>query len=64
MNYVIIGFDIFKYGKQSRLDINNIVLKIDDKEYLPNKNICYKFNELGNCLIIPTNSSAHFLAIL
>lgn len=48
-NYVIVGFDVFKYGKQSRLDINNMILKIDDKEYLPNRNICYKFNELGNC---------------
>lgn len=48
-NYVIIGFDIFRYGKQDRLELNNMILKIDDQEYLPNKNICYKFNDLGNC---------------
>ena len=48
-NYVIIGFDIFKNGKQERLDFTNMILMMNGEEYLPNKNICSKFNNLGNC---------------
>lgn len=48
-NYIIIKFDVFKYGKKEQLDVNKLVLKVDKEEYKPNKNICYKFNKLGNC---------------
>ena len=48
-NYVIVKFDIFKYGKKERLNINNMVLMVGKKKYLPNKNICYKFNNVGSC---------------
>jgi len=48
-NYVIIGIDMFKYGKQEQLDLTKMVLLMDGKEYIPNRNICYKFNDLGNC---------------
>lgn len=48
-NYVIVSFDIFKYGKQERLELTNMILMMNGVEYLPNKNICFKFNNLGNC---------------
>ena len=48
-SYIIISFDVFKYGKQERLNVNNMILVIDDDEYVPNKNTCYNFNYLGNC---------------
>ena len=48
-NYIIVKFDVFKYGKKEKLDINNLVLKVGKEEYLPNKNICFNFNKLGNC---------------
>ena len=48
-NYVIVGFDVFKYGKKERLDFTNMILIMNGEEYLPNKNVCSKFNDLGNC---------------
>ena len=48
-NYVIVKFNIFKNGKSDKLNVNNLILLIDGVEYLPNKNICYKFDGLGNC---------------
>lgn len=48
-NYIIIKFDISKYGKQERLNVSNMVLVVDKKEYLPDKNICYNFDTLGKC---------------
>lgn len=48
-NYVIVNFDISKYGRKDRLDVNKLVLTVDGDEYIPNKNICYNFNALGNC---------------
>lgn len=48
-NYIIVKFDIFRNGKQERLNVNNMILMMGDEEYLPNKNICYTFNKLGNC---------------
>lgn len=47
--YVIISFDISKQGKKERLNINNLVLHVGKKEYLPNKNVCSKFSSYGNC---------------
>lgn len=63
-NYVIVRFDIYKNGKNDRLDVNNMVLEIDNNEYLPNKNICYMFNYLGNCYkkqYITNNNSSYML---
>jgi len=63
-NYVIVKFDIFRYGKQERLNVNNMVLKVDKEEYLPNKNICYKFNKIGSCYkkqYINSNNSTYIL---
>ena len=48
-NYIIVKFDVFKQGKKERLDINNLILKVGKEEYLPNKNVCFNFNKLGNC---------------
>jgi len=48
-NYIIVGIDMFKHGKKERLELTNMVLLMDGKEYVPNRNICYKFNDLGNC---------------
>jgi len=48
-NYVIINFDASKYGRDEKLNVNNLVLKVDKDEYVPNKNICYKFDYIGNC---------------
>ncbi|MBQ2872778.1 MAG: hypothetical protein IJE89_02120 [Bacilli bacterium] len=48
-NYIIINFDVSKYGIKERLDVNKFILSIDKEEYIPNKNICYNFDDLGNC---------------
>lgn len=48
-NYIIISFDILRNGKQDRLDVNSLGLYVGDNKYIPNKNICYEFNSLGNC---------------
>lgn len=48
-NYIIIKFSAFKNNIKEKLNINNIVLSIDGKEYLPNKNICSNFSNIGNC---------------
>ena len=48
-NYIIIQFDVSKKGRKDRLDVNKLVLKIDKEEYIPNKNICYGFDMIGNC---------------
>lgn len=48
-NYVIVAFDIFKYNKKEILNLTNMVLIVDKEQYVPNKNICHIYNELGNC---------------
>lgn len=48
-NYVVVKFDASKIGKQNKLNTTNMILIVDKKEYLPNKNICYSFSYLGNC---------------
>ncbi len=48
-NYVIINFDISNYGRKELLNTGNVLLKIGNKTYSPDKNVCYKFNSLGNC---------------
>lgn len=63
-SYIILGFDIFKNGREEQLDIDKMVLKIGDYEYYPNKNICYNFNYLGNCYkkqYITNNSTSYIL---
>ena len=42
-------FDISKNSQQERLNVANMTLSVNNKEYTPNKNICYKFNNIGNC---------------
>lgn len=48
-NYIIVNFDISKYGIEEKFNINNLILNIDKDEYIPNKNACSNFNYLGNC---------------
>ena len=48
-NYVIINFDAYKNGKRDQLNVGNMTLMIGKEKYSPDKNICYKFNTLGNC---------------
>ena len=48
-NYVIVSFDIAKYGKSEKLNVGNMALLIGKEKYIPDKNICYKFNYLGDC---------------
>lgn len=48
-NYIIIKFKTVKNGINDRLNTGNIVLSILDKRYVPDKNICYKYNDMGNC---------------
>ena len=64
-NYVIINFDIYKYGTKKRFDTGNLVLLIGDNSYTPNKNICYKFNKLGSCYkkqYITNDTSSYILS--
>ncbi len=48
-NYVIVKFDIAKPGKSEKFNTGNVALQIGKEKYLPNKNVCYKFNYLGDC---------------
>ena len=48
-NYVIINFDISKYGKKDRFNLGNMVLMVGNNSYYVNKNICYQFKKVGNC---------------
>ena len=48
-NYVIINFDVYKNGISDRFNPGNMMLMIGIDSYSPDKNICYKFNKLGNC---------------
>ena len=47
--YVIINFDIQKNGRKELFNINNLELDINNKSYLPNKNICSSFKKYGLC---------------
>lgn len=47
--YVIIKFDTYNNGQKSILNTSNIVLTMGKNKYVPDKNICYKFREYGNC---------------
>ena len=47
--YIIINFDIYQNSKNNTFNYNNLALYINNKKYLPDKNICYKFNKYGNC---------------
>ena len=49
VNYVIVNFDVYKYSIKDRLNTGNMLLMVGNKSYSPDKNICYKFNKLGNC---------------
>jgi len=48
-NYIIVNFDIAKRGNPEILNLGNFNLVVNDTKYQPNKNICSKFNKLGNC---------------
>lgn len=47
--YIIVSFDIYKYGVEEKFNISNLKLMIDNKEYIPNKNICYNYDDIGTC---------------
>ena len=47
--YVIINFNIFKDGVKEQFNIGDLVLVDGNNKYSADKNICYKFNSLGNC---------------
>lgn len=47
--YIIISFDISRYGREQKLDVNSLAIEINGSKYVPNKNICYNFDFLGNC---------------
>lgn len=48
-NYVIVSLDVSKYGNQEKINLNNLKLLVDDVEYIPNKNVCNSFSNLGTC---------------
>ena len=48
-NYVIINFDVLKYGKKDRFNLGNMVLMVGKNSYAVDKNICYQFKKIGNC---------------
>ena len=48
-NFVIVNFGIYTNGKRAVLNVGNMNLKVGNDTYSPDKNICYKFNSLGNC---------------
>ena len=48
-NYVIINFDVYNNGIRKQLNLGNLSLEIGKRKYSPDKNICYRFNKIGNC---------------
>lgn len=48
-SYVIVNFSMSKYGKTGVFNTGNLKLVMGKEEYLPNKNICYKFSSFGTC---------------
>lgn len=48
-NYVIIKFNIYKNGKNEKININNLLLQIGKNKYTPDKTICSRFKSLGTC---------------
>lgn len=63
--YVIISFDIQKFGRKEQLNINNLQLNINNKKYLPNKNICGNFSKYGLCYKkhYITNEAKNYIAV-
>ena len=47
--YIIVNLDIYKHGRSNKLNMGSLELNIKDNKYLADKNICYKFNNYGNC---------------
>ena len=47
--YVIVNFDIYKYGVKEQFNTGNLTLLVGNKKYTADKNICYRFNKYGNC---------------
>ena len=47
--YIVTDLSMSKLGKANKFNIGNLKVKIDDKEYTANKNICYKFTKYGTC---------------
>ncbi len=47
--YVIIDFNIHKYGIKEQFNIGDLVLIDGKNKYAADKNKCYYFNNLGNC---------------
>ena len=64
-HYVIINFDISKLGKPEKFNTGNLKLKINNKEYNANKNICYKFTKYGTCYKSQfiRNESANYIVV-
>lgn len=48
-NYVVVKCEMFRNIKQDKFNVNSLVLNVGKNNYSVNKNICYKFNDLGNC---------------
>lgn len=48
-NYIIIKFMAYKNGTKDRLNTSNILLNVDKQKYVPDKNVCYKYQKIGNC---------------
>ena len=48
-NYIIINFDITKYGIKEQLNTGNINLIVGNNTYTPDKSNCHKFSKLGIC---------------
>ncbi len=63
--YVIISFDIKRNGRKELLNVNNLELHVNNKKYLPNKNICNAFKKYGNCYKKQyiTNETKNYIAV-
>lgn len=48
-NYIIVKFNIFKYGESRILNSGIMTLQVGNKKYVPSKNQCDIFSRLGNC---------------
>lgn len=48
-NYIIVKFDVYRNGVRQRFDVGKVSLYVNKKKYNADKNVCYKYDVVGNC---------------
>mgnify|MGYP004624604581 FL=1 len=48
-NYIIVKINTYKAGVKERINTGNILLDINGVRYTVDKNVCYKYSDIGTC---------------